>query len=133
MSNNRVVIFDGVCNFCNYWVDFLIRRDPKNKFLFTANQNEAGARILQEHGESAEDVGTVYFLEDGKLFKESTAALKIARNLPGLWPAFYGLMIIPRPIRDGIYQWIAKNRYRWFGKKETCRLPSPEERAKFLD
>ncbi|MEM7367153.1 MAG: thiol-disulfide oxidoreductase DCC family protein [Bacteroidota bacterium] len=133
MSDEKVIIFDGVCNFCNFWVDFLIRRDPKNKFRFTANQQKAGKAILLQYGESVEEVGTVYFYEEGQLYKESTAALRIARHLPGAWPLFYGFIIIPRPIRDLMYGWIAKNRYRFFGKKESCRLPSPEERAKFLE
>lgn len=133
MSPDRsIVIFDGVCNLCNFWVDFLIKRDKKGLFLFTANQDQAGKEILETHGESAEDVRTIYFLEKDILYKESSAVLRVARRLPGLWPLLYAFIIIPRPIRDLVYQWVAKNRYRWFGQKETCRIPTEEERARFL-
>lgn len=130
--NSSIVIFDGVCNLCNFWVDFLIKRDQKGIFLFTANQDQAGKEILETHEESAVDVSTIYLLEKDVLYKESSAVLRVARKLPGLWPLLYGLILIPRPIRDAVYKWVAKNRYRWFGQKETCRIPTAEERARFL-
>ncbi|TAE61829.1 MAG: thiol-disulfide oxidoreductase DCC family protein [Bacteroidetes bacterium] len=127
-----IIIFDGVCTLCNASVDFVIRRDKKNQFQFTANQNEAGRRILEEQGIAPGDSETVFLFENGTLYQKSTAALRIARSLGFPWSLFYAGIIIPAPLRDAIYNWIARNRYRWFGKKETCRLPSPEERAKFL-
>ncbi len=130
---NPTLIFDGVCHLCNQSIDFVIRKDRKGQFRYTANQMEAGKRILISHGVDPEDVQTVYLLQDGKLYTKSTAALRIARMLGFPWSLFYALIIIPAPLRDLIYNWVARNRYRWFGKKESCRLPSPEERALFLD
>jgi predicted DCC family thiol-disulfide oxidoreductase YuxK len=128
-----VVIFDGVCNLCNATVDFLIRRDRRGVLRFTANQHEAGRQLLAgrpELGGGGSD--TVYLYHEGRLYERSEAALRIARLLGFPWSMAWGLMLVPRFLRDGVYAWIARNRYRWFGKKETCRLPSPEERARFL-
>ncbi len=128
-----VVIFDGVCNLCNTSVDFIIRQDKKGKIKVTANQHEAGKQILQEHGLSPEQVETLYLLENGRLYDRSTAALGIARLLGFPWNlAYYVLILIPKPLRDAGYRLIARNRYSWFGKKETCRLPTAEERARFI-
>ena len=127
-----VVVFDGICTLCNSSVDFIIRRDRKDHFSFTANQHEHGRKILEDHGEKPDKVETLYLLEEGKLYKKSTAALRIARQLPAPWSWLYVFIIVPRPIRDAVYGLIAKNRYRLFGQKETCRIPTPAERAKFL-
>ncbi|RMG70697.1 MAG: thiol-disulfide oxidoreductase DCC family protein [Bacteroidetes bacterium] len=128
-----IVIFDGYCNLCNASVSFIMDRDPKRRFKYTANQHQAGQELLQEHGHPPEEVDTVLLIdEDGKLYDRSTAALRIARHLSFPWNLAYGLIIFPRPLRDVVYKWIARNRYRWFGKKDTCRMPTPEERALFL-
>ena len=127
-----VVIFDGVCNLCNASVDFIIRHDQAGYFKVSANQHETGQRILQEQGVDPASVDTVFLYENGQLYRRSTAALRIARRLGFPWHLLYGFIIIPAPIRDAVYKVIARNRYRWFGKKETCRLPTPEERARFL-
>lgn len=132
IGDRRVVIFDGVCNLCNASVDFIIRRDKKNRFLFTANQNEAGAIILTHFGKEVDDVSTVYLLKDGKLYDRSGGAIRIAGDLGFPYNLLYPLLILPRFLRNFGYNLIAKNRYRWWGKKETCRLPTPEERAKFI-
>ncbi len=129
---DSIVIFDGVCNLCNSSVDFIIRRDKRDHFKVTANQHETGKRLLAEHGVNPKQVDTLFLYEGGNLYHRSTAALKIARGLGFPWSLFYVFMVIPRPIRDAVYRLIANNRYRWFGKKETCRLPTPEERAKFV-
>jgi predicted DCC family thiol-disulfide oxidoreductase YuxK len=126
------IIFDGVCNLCNSSVDFVIRRDKHDRFRFTANQNEAGRRLLQEHGKDPDAVSSVFLIEDGQLYERSTAALRIARRLPFPWPLLYGFIIVPSFLRDLVYGWIARNRYRWFGKKDSCRLPTADEQAKFL-
>lgn len=128
----RIIIFDGVCSLCNASIDFIIRRDKKNRFKFTANQNEAGKTLLQEHGLEFEQVDTIYFYENGKMYNKSTAILRIARLLPFPFPLAYVFVIVPRFLRDWIYELIARNRYQWFGKKDTCRIPTPEERARFL-
>lgn len=127
-----VLIFDGVCNLCNFFVDFVIRRDKKEQFLFTANQHQSGQQLLEEHGYDIEDVSTVFLYENGKMYERSDAALRVARKLGFPWSIAWVGMILPRGLRDGIYKWIARNRYRWFGQKETCRLPTPAERARFL-
>ncbi len=127
-----VIIFDGVCNFCNSSVNFIMKRDSGEKFLFTANQNEAGQKILKEHKVDVLNISTFFLLEDSKIYSKSTAALMVAKQLTFPWNLLYGFIIIPAFLRDIIYDFIAKNRYNWFGKKESCRMPSPEERARFL-
>jgi len=128
----RVIIFDGVCSLCNATVDFLISRDKKRLFKFTANQNESGKTLLEENGIPADQVSTIYYYENGKMYKKSTAALRIARLLPFPYNLAYAFIIVPPVIRDWVYDLFARNRYQWFGKRETCRMPSPEERAQFL-
>lgn len=132
MAEPAIIIFDGVCNLCNKSVDFVIRRDKKRIFRYAANQSEAGAAILRQHGVEEGEQQTVYLLQNGKLYRRSTAALRIARRLPFPWFLGWTWMIFPRFLRDWVYKWIARNRYKWFGKKDTCRLPTPEERSLFL-
>ena len=127
-----VVIFDGVCNLCNSSVDFLIRHDRGAKLRFAANQGEAGRGILERHGESPDDVATLYLYEDGKLYDRSSAVLRACRHLAFPYRALAGLSIVPRSIRDFVYRWVAERRYRWFGKRDTCRIPTPAERERFL-
>lgn len=126
-----VVFFDGVCNLCNASVDLILRNDPKNRFLFSSLQGEAARRLLPPT--DLQNLNTLIFYENGEIFRRSTAALKIAVRLSGLWPLFGVFFILPRFLRDPFYDLIARNRYRFWGKKETCRIPSPAERAKFLD
>lgn len=128
----QVIIFDGVCNFCNASVNFIMDRDPQGIFRFTANQSEAGQKILSEAGEPTDEVGTVYLYDNGVIYKESSAALRIAKRLVFPWNLCYGWIIVPAFIRDFVYRIIARNRYRWFGKRESCRLPSPDEAARFI-
>lgn len=127
-----VILFDGVCNLCNASIDFVIKRDKKDLFRVGALQEEAGKTLLSKFEVNPEYLDSLVLIEEDQVFFRSTAALRIAKKLPGLWPLFYGFIILPPFIRDGIYDWIGKNRYRWFGKKNTCRLPTPEEKAKFL-
>ncbi len=133
MMNQSVIIFDGVCNFCNSSVNFIMKRDVEGKFMFTANQSEAGQKILKENNENVENISTFFLYEKGVIYSKSTAALKVARQLPFAWNLLYGLIIIPAFLRDIIYDFIAANRYNWFGKKESCRIPTPVERARFLN
>ena len=127
-----IIIFDGVCNFCNSSVNFMMKRDKQNQFLFTPNQNEAGQKILAEQNRDVLNISTFFLYENGKIYSKSTAALKVARQLSFPWFLLYGFIVVPAFLRDIIYDFIAKNRYKWFGKKESCRMPTPEERAKFL-
>jgi predicted DCC family thiol-disulfide oxidoreductase YuxK len=128
----KVIVFDGVCNFCNATVDFVIRHDPEGKFKFGTLQSDPAQAILRRLGFQTEDFETFLLLEEEHVFTKSTAALKIAKQLPGLWPFLAMFLIIPLPIRDGIYDYFARRRYRWMGKRETCRLPTPAERERFV-
>jgi predicted DCC family thiol-disulfide oxidoreductase YuxK len=132
-TTEKIVFFDGVCNFCNYWVNFAIKRDKKNKLRFAPLQGETAKSVLPKHKINTTVLSTVVFVENGKVYTQSSAALRICKHLNGVWKIFYGLMIIPKFLRDAAYNFIAKNRYRWFGKKEACMIPTPEMRERFLD
>ncbi|SDZ55724.1 Predicted thiol-disulfide oxidoreductase YuxK, DCC family [Rhodonellum ikkaensis] len=125
-------MFDGVCNLCNNSVDFVIQRDKKNRFKFGALQDVATKTLLKDYSIDSEYLDSLVLISGDQVYYKSSAALQIAKNLGGFWTFLYGLSVIPKFIRDPIYDWIAVNRYKWFGKKETCRLPSPEEKEKFL-
>ncbi|WP_111597362.1 thiol-disulfide oxidoreductase DCC family protein [Chitinophaga skermanii] len=133
MEPYSIILFDGVCNLCNSSVLFVLKRDPRNRFRFAALQSDIGQQLIAQHlptGEVLPD--SIVLIEGGRLYVKSTAALKIARKLPGAWPLLYGFMIFPRFIRDAVYSFIAKNRYRWFGKKDACMVPTPALKSKFL-
>lgn len=127
----RIILFDGECHFCDSSVQFIIKRDPKGVFYFSSLQSDAGKELLKKYGVS-EDVETMFLIDEEKVYDKSSAALRICRHLKGFWKLCYGLIIIPKPIRDVVYDVIAKNRYRWFGKKESCTLPPPSVRKRFL-
>jgi predicted DCC family thiol-disulfide oxidoreductase YuxK len=127
-----IVLFDGVCNFCNHSIQFIIKRDKKSYFKFGALQSEEGKALLQEHGLSPEVLDTIVLIENGKAYTYSTAPLRITRKLAWFWPLFYVFILIPTFIRNPIYKWISRNRYKWFGKQESCLMPTPEIRSRFL-
>ena len=129
---SSTVLFDGVCNFCNSSVNFIIARDPEARFRFAPLQSSLAEKLLDEKGVDRESTDSVMLVENGKVYMYSTAALKIARNLSGLWPALYVFIVVPRPIRDYFYKLFAKNRYRMFGKKDQCMIPTPEIRERFI-
>ena len=127
-----IIYFDGVCNLCNASVDFVIKKDKNKKFRYASLQSEAGQKILAENNFSKADYDSFILEHKGKVYIKSTAALQVAINL-GFPLNLMGIfLLIPSFIRNWVYELIAKNRYQWFGKKETCRLPSAEERALFL-
>ncbi|OIK15681.1 thiol-disulfide oxidoreductase [Bacillus sp. MUM 116] len=128
----RIVLFDGVCNLCNQSVQFIIKRDPSGIFKFASLQGERGKRIISDFGIPAE-LESLILIENEKAYRKSTAALRICGKLNGPWKLFVILMIIPPFIRDYIYDIIAKNRYKWFGRKNSCMLPSPSLKNRFLD
>jgi predicted DCC family thiol-disulfide oxidoreductase YuxK len=130
---NPIVLFDGVCNLCSGSVQFILKWDPEARFRFASLQSEIGQTIQAEHGLDPGTLSSVLLVEEGRLYRESDAALRIARYLPGAWKLLTVLRIVPRPLRDGLYRLIARNRYRWFGKADTCWLPTPELRGRFLD
>lgn len=127
-----IVLFDGICNFCNSSVQFIIDRDPARHFRFASLQSAVGQRLLQEHGVDPNQLSTIVLIEGKNAYLRSAAALRIARGLRQPWPLLYGLALIPRFLRDAAYSWFAARRYRWFGKSESCRLPTPEFRERFL-
>jgi len=126
------VLFDGVCNFCNGAVNFVIARDKAGYFKFAPLQSEIGEQITVKQGIDFEKTDSIVLVEDHRAYIQSTAALKIARRLDGLWPVFYGLIIVPRPIRDLAYKLFAKYRYKLFGRQDACMIPTTEVRARFL-
>ena len=128
----RIILFDGDCNFCDSSVQFIIKRDPAAHFLFTSLQSEKGLELTKKYA-IPEDVDSLVLIENGKAFTKSSAALRIAKKLDGLWHLLFLFILVPRKIRDGVYDYVAKNRYKWFGKKEdACMLPSPEQRKRFI-
>lgn len=129
---SAIILFDGVCNFCDGAVNFIISRDEKNYFKFAPLQSENGRKLAAEHGINLQKIDSVILIEGGEAYTESTAALKVARHLDGIWSWAYAFIVVPKFIRDYFYRLFAKNRYRLFGKKDACMLPSPEVRAKFL-
>ena len=128
-----VLLFDGVCNLCNQSVNWIIKRDAKNKFQFASLQSNYGKNVIDKFGIKEDYMNTVILLENEYIYLRSEAALRIMKHLGGIYSPVYALILIPAFIRDAIYNFVARNRYRWFGKSETCRLPTPEEKAKFLE
>jgi predicted DCC family thiol-disulfide oxidoreductase YuxK len=132
LNNYKIILFDGICNLCNSSVNFIIDRDINNVFRFTALQSEAGEKIQEKFNLNKKDIDTVILIDGEKYYTKSTAALKIVKEFPSLWKLLYTFIIIPAPFRNIIYDFIAANRYRWFGKKDSCRIPTPELKEKFL-
>jgi predicted DCC family thiol-disulfide oxidoreductase YuxK len=129
-----IVLFDGHCHLCNQSVDFLIRNNARQNLKFASLQSEIAQRLMKGHGLQTllERLDSIVFIEKGKVYTHSDAALSIARNLDGIWPLLAVFLVLPRPLRDVAYRFVARNRYRWFGKSETCRMPTPELLRRFL-
>ncbi|PWA11805.1 thiol-disulfide oxidoreductase [Pueribacillus theae] len=128
----RIILFDGVCNLCNHSIQFIIKRDPNAVFKFASLQSDIGKELLKKHGLN-EDTDSFVLIENNKSYIKSSAALRVCRKLKAPWNFFVLFFIVPRPVRDFIYDFIAKNRYRWFGKQESCMLPTPEIRKRFIE
>ena len=129
---NNIVIFDGVCNLCNWAVRFIIKHDSQGIFTFTSAQSETGKETLSRFGIDTPEPESVFLLQNKKLLKQSSAALTIAAELDGFWKYLAILRFIPRSVLDIVYEWIARNRYRWFGKRDVCVMPSKETENRFL-
>jgi predicted DCC family thiol-disulfide oxidoreductase YuxK len=127
-----VLLFDGVCNLCNAAVQFVIKRDPRSRFRFAALQSEVAQTMLRSIVSVAPRTDSMILIEGDRAYTRSTAALAISRRLRFPWPLLSVFWIIPRPIRDWMYDIIARNRYRWFGRRDECSLPTPELQARFL-
>ncbi len=128
-----VILFDGVCNLCNGAVQFIIKHDKKKEFMFASLQSETGQKLLVQYNFPVDKLNSFILVNNGKAYTRSTGALKIVQKLNGFWPILYGFIIIPKIFRDSIYNLVAKNRYKWFGKKDACMIPTPELKARFLN
>ncbi|MET2985280.1 thiol-disulfide oxidoreductase DCC family protein [Aureibaculum conchae] len=133
LENKSIILFDGVCNLCNGAVQFIIKRDKSKHFLFASLQSDAAQDILLHFNQKNSDFDSIILIDKGEIYKKSTAILKITRHLNGFWKYNYALIIIPKFIRDFFYSIIAQNRYNWFGKKESCILPTKDLKMRFLD
>ena len=128
-----VIYFDGVCLLCNGLVDFVISRDPRARYRYATLQSERGQCVLKSMGLTGGEFETFVLQEADRNYVKSTAILRIFRKLSGLWPILYLFIVVPRPLRDAVYGWIGKRRYRLFGRTANCRIPSEQERSLFLD
>ncbi len=131
-TGHSVVLFDGVCNLCNGSVNFLLDRDKADRFRFAALQSETGERLLEMHAIDPDETDSIVLIENGSAYTRSTAALKIARGLGGIWACAYVFMFVPSFLRDAVYRIVARYRYRVFGRSDTCRIPTPDEAARFI-
>lgn len=142
---SSIILFDGGCALCNGMVQFVIDRDPEGAFRFAALQSEVGQALLRAHDavesesvvaagrRSTNPLRSVVLIEEGQLYRQSTAALRIARRLNGGWPLLYALVGVPRFLRDAAYDWVARHRYDWFGQRDQCHVPAPEVRDRLID
>ena len=127
-----ILLFDGICNLCNAWVVFVIDRDPGGRFAFAPLQSPEAVRLLADRGYLGMELSSVLLIEGGRVYERSTAALRVARRLTGAWPLLSVFLLAPRAVRDAVYDWVGRNRYRWFGRQDVCRVPAPELRGRFL-
>jgi predicted DCC family thiol-disulfide oxidoreductase YuxK len=128
-ADRPVILFDGVCNLCTGSVQFVIERDSRKRFRFASLQSPTAQRLLGRR----DDLESMVLVECGKTYRKSTAALLIARRLDGAWPLLAAFLVIPRFLRDAVYDWIGRRRYRMFGRRDTCWVPRPELTERFLD
>ncbi len=129
---NAIILFDGVCNFCNDSVNFIIERDSKNYFKFAPLQSQIAEDLLRTHKIDVNETDSIVLIENGSAHTFSTSALKIARHLSGMWSSLYVFIVVPKFIRDFFYKLFARYRYKLFGKRDRCMMPTPEIREKFL-
>ena len=127
------LLFDGVCNLCNGFVQFIIRRDPQGLVQFASLQSESGQALLRQYDLPTQEMNTVVLIKDGEVFTHSDVALTLMPALGWQWQWLRLGWLLPRSLRDGLYNWVAANRYRWFGKREACMIPTPDLKARFLD
>ncbi len=133
VEGKSLVLFDGVCNLCQASVQFIIRHDHQERFVFASLQSEAGRDRLARFQLPADQLDTFVLIENGKCHTRSTAALRVLLGLGGWFRPAFALIVLPKPLRDGIYRWVASNRYRWFGKKDHCMVPTPQLKKRFVE
>ncbi|PZD79189.1 thiol-disulfide oxidoreductase DCC family protein [Mesonia sp. K7] len=133
-EDKLIILFDGVCNLCNNTVDYVLRKDKKDIFRFASLQSELGQQLLKERGIDPNEVDSIVMIDPGKAYYvKSTAALKIAQQLGGGISFLHNFIFLPESFRNVVYDFVARNRYKWYGKRETCRMPTAEEKTKFLE
>jgi len=131
-KEHPILLFDGVCNICNGFVQFVIKRDPESQFRFAALQSDTGKEILQHFNLSTEDLSTAILIENKKIYTQSSVGLRMIKKMD-VWFSFLSfLIILPKSFRDFIYRILARNRYKWFGQKDNCMIPTPELQSRFL-
>jgi predicted DCC family thiol-disulfide oxidoreductase YuxK len=128
----KTILFDGICNFCNASVRFIIKRDPQSRFRFASLQSEVGQKMLIKY-KIPGNINSFIFIDGERCYTKSSAALRVCKHLKGFWKLFYVFILVPRPLRDRCYHFIAENRYKWFGKSESCMIPTPDIRSRFLE
>lgn len=133
MQNKKIILFDGVCNLCNGAITFIIKRDKNDVFRYAPLQSEVGKNLAKKHEIDLVKVDSIILVTDQSAVAKSTAALRIAKHLSGGWPLLAVFFILPTFLRNAVYDFIARNRYKWFGKKDACMIPTPELKSKFLD
>lgn len=131
-TNDEIILFDGVCNFCNASINFIIDHDPQKRFKFAALQSEIGQQLLTKFHKNTVDFDSVILCRNNQFYQKSEAALEIVRHLSGFWQYLYVFKIFPTFFLDFFYELVAKNRYKIFGKSDTCRMPTPELRERFM-
>ncbi len=131
-EKQKIILFDGVCNLCNGAVTYIIKRDKKNVFKFATLQSETGQELVSKFKIDTLKVDSIILIDGDKHYEKSTAALHIAKQLSGAYPLLFGFMIVPKFLRNAVYDYVARNRYKWFGKKESCMIPTPELKSKFI-
>jgi predicted DCC family thiol-disulfide oxidoreductase YuxK len=132
VNAHPIILFDGICNLCNGAVQYVIKHDPEGLFRFASLQSDSGQQLLAEYRLEQTDFNSFVLIDENKVFTRSTAALRVAKKLKGLIRLSGGFIFVPSLIRDGVYDLIAKNRYKWFGKKDSCMIPTPELESRFL-
>ncbi len=133
MNDENILLFDGVCNLCNGVVQFIIKRDPKAKIKFAALQSEPAQALLKRFNLPVKDFESFVFIHNDKYYQKSEAALNVAKEMGGVWKLFYGFIILPKFFRDFIYELISNSRYKIFGRTDSCMIPTPELRSRFLE
>jgi predicted DCC family thiol-disulfide oxidoreductase YuxK len=132
MNNGSIILFDGVCNFCNSTINFVIKRDKKGIIKFAPLQSATGQQLLAQYNLPTNDMKSFVFIDEGVAYTQSTAAIKVCKYLGGLWPICKAFYVVPKFIRDAAYNVVAKNRYKWFGQMDTCMIPTPDVKSRFL-
>ena len=131
-KEHKIILFDGVCNLCNASVNFVIKRDKNDVFRFAALQSEIGKKYVLKFNINPNETDSIILIDNDKCYVKSTAALYITKSMSGAYPLFFSFIVIPTFIRNLVYDYVAKNRYKWYGKKESCMVPTPELKGKFL-